>query len=86
MLICFFDIRGAIHFESVLETTIVSHTFYVEALKQLISAVRRKRGELWRDCSLILHHDNAPTHSWLRVSQFLAGKNHHYPGSSAVLS
>jgi hypothetical protein len=36
--------------------------------------VRRKRGDLWRDRSLILHHDNAPAHSSLRVSQFLAGK------------
>jgi hypothetical protein len=31
------------------------------------------RGELWRNCSLILHR-NAPAHSTLRVSQFLAGK------------
>jgi hypothetical protein len=29
---------------------------------------------MWRDRSLILHHDNAPAHSLLRVLQFLAGK------------
>jgi histone-lysine N-methyltransferase SETMAR len=46
----------------------------VELLKRLIDAVRRKRGELWRDRSLILHHDIAPAHSSLRVPQFLAGK------------
>jgi histone-lysine N-methyltransferase SETMAR len=39
-----------------------------------IDAVGRKRGELWRDSALILHHDNAPEHSSLRMSQFLAGK------------
>jgi hypothetical protein len=31
-------------------------------------------GESWRDRPLILHHDNAPAHSSLRVTQFLAGK------------
>jgi transposase InsO family protein len=43
-------------------------------LKKLIDAIRRKRGELWRDHSLILHHDNTLAHSSLQVSQFLAGK------------
>jgi histone-lysine N-methyltransferase SETMAR len=46
----------------------------MEVLKRLIHALRRKRGELWRDRLLILHHDNASAHSTLRVSQFLAGK------------
>jgi hypothetical protein len=45
----------------------------VEVLKRLV-AVRLKRGELWRDRSLILQHDNAPAHSSFQVSQFLAGK------------
>jgi hypothetical protein len=46
----------------------------VEALKRLSDTMRLKRGELWRDRSLILHHDNTPAHSSLRMSQFLAGK------------
>jgi histone-lysine N-methyltransferase SETMAR len=46
----------------------------MEVLKRLIDAMRRNGGELWRACSLILHHDNAPTHSSLRVLQLLAGK------------
>jgi hypothetical protein len=36
--------------------------------------VRRKRGDLWRDRSLIFHHENAPAYSSLRVSQSLSGK------------
>jgi hypothetical protein len=36
--------------------------------------MKRKRGELWRDHLLILHHDNPQTHPSLRVPQFLAGK------------
>jgi hypothetical protein len=74
MLIYLFDIRGTIHFEFVPKETIVDHAFYVEVLKRLFDAVTRKRGELWRDCTLILHHYNAPEYSSLRVSQILAGK------------
>jgi histone-lysine N-methyltransferase SETMAR len=74
MLIYLFDIRGTIHFEFVPKETIVDHAFYVEVLKRLFDAVRRKRGELWRDRALILHHYNAPEYSSLRVSQILAGK------------
>jgi hypothetical protein len=62
-LICFFEIRCIIHFEFIPEGTTVSQTFYVEVLKRLIDAVRQKRGMLWGDRSLILHHDNAPAHS-----------------------
>jgi hypothetical protein len=56
------------------EGATVNQTFYMEVLKRLIDAVRRKPGELWRDRSLILRHDNAPAYSSLRVSQSLAGK------------
>jgi hypothetical protein len=63
MLICFFNIRSAIHFEFVPEGTAVNQTTYVEVLKSRIVAVRRKRGELWRDCSLILQHDSAEARS-----------------------
>jgi histone-lysine N-methyltransferase SETMAR len=46
----------------------------VEVLKRLTHAVRRRRGELRGHRSLILHHDNAPAYSSVRVSQFSAGK------------
>jgi hypothetical protein len=55
MLICFFDIRGNIQFESIPEGATVNQTFYVEVLNRLADAVRCKRGELWRDRSSILH-------------------------------
>jgi hypothetical protein len=74
MLICFFDIRSIIHSEFVPEGTTVNQTFYVQVLKRLIVAVRRKRGELWRDCLLILRHDKTPAHCSLGMWQFLAGK------------
>jgi hypothetical protein len=43
MLICFFDISGILHFELVPRRTSVNETFYVELLKRLFDAVRRKR-------------------------------------------
>jgi hypothetical protein len=34
--------------------------------------VRRKRPEMWKKGSWILHHDNAPTHNALSIKTFLA--------------
>jgi hypothetical protein len=65
MLIWFFDIRGIIRFEFVLEGTTIKQAFYMEVLKRLIDAMRHKRGELWGDHSLILHHNNVLAHSSL---------------------
>jgi hypothetical protein len=50
---------GNIHCEFVSERTTVNHIVCVEVLKRLIDAVRRKRGELWRDRSLTLHREIA---------------------------
>jgi hypothetical protein len=75
MSLCFFDIRGIIQFESVPKGTIVNQTFDMEVLKRHTENMRCKQRELWRDHSLILHHDNTPAHSLLWVSQFLAGKH-----------
>jgi transposase len=36
--------------------------------------VRKKRPELWKKKSWILHQDNAPAHNALAVKQFLADK------------
>jgi histone-lysine N-methyltransferase SETMAR len=74
MLMCCFDIRGIIYFKFLPEGAIVNQAFYVEVLKRLIDAMKHKQGELWRDHSLILHHDNATAHSSFQVSQILAGK------------
>jgi hypothetical protein len=53
MLICFFYIRGVINSDIVPEGTTVNQTFYVEVLKRLTDALRRKQGELWTERSLI---------------------------------
>ncbi|UYV80341.1 hypothetical protein LAZ67_18002535 [Cordylochernes scorpioides] len=38
---------------------------------RLREAIRQKRPELWRSKSWILHHDNAPSHTTLKISKFL---------------
>jgi hypothetical protein len=62
-------LQGELYFTYLPVGTTVNQTLYVQVLKRLSDAVRRKRGELWRDNSLFLHHDNAATLSSLRVSQ-----------------
>ncbi|VVC34328.1 Hypothetical protein CINCED_3A000742 [Cinara cedri] len=43
-------------------------------LATLRERVRKKRPELWKNNSWILHQDNAPAHNALSVKQYLAGK------------
>ena len=71
MLICFFNIKGLIHFVFVPQGQTVNQQFYLEVLKRLRDAVRRKCPELWRSGEWRLHHDSAPTHTTLSVRQFL---------------
>jgi len=71
MLICFSDIKGLVRFEFVPQGHTVNQQFYLEVLKQLRDAVRRKRPELWRSGEWLLYQDNAPAHTALSVCQFL---------------
>jgi transposase len=53
----------------------VNQVYYKEVLTTLREWVRRKRHELWKNGSWILHHDNAPAHNALSlktVKTFLA--------------
>lgn len=46
-------------------------------MRRLRENVRRKRPDLWKNNSWILHHDNAPSHTSILVREFLA-KNSTY--------
>jgi len=48
----------------------VNKEFYLNVLKRLRAAVRRKRPEAWTNNTRMLHHDNAPAHASLLICKF----------------
>ena len=71
MMIVFSDIRGIVHVDWVPEGQTVNQVYYKEVLTSLRERVRRKRREMWKNGSWVLHQDNAPTHNALSVKSFL---------------
>ena len=72
LLTVFFNASGVVLHEYLPEGSIVNQTYYIEVLKCLRDAIRRKRPELWRKGDWFFHHDNPPAHSALRTLEFLA--------------
>ena len=60
--------------EWVPEGQTVSQTYYLKVLATLRERVRKKRPELWKNKSWILHQDNAPAHNALSVKRYLAAR------------
>jgi histone-lysine N-methyltransferase SETMAR len=55
------------------ESQAVNQVYYKEVLTILRERARRKKKpEMWKKGSWILHHDNAPAHNALSVKTFLA--------------
>jgi hypothetical protein len=52
----------------------VNQKCYLEVLTKLQEQGKKKRQELWKKKSWILHQDNAPAHNALMVKQLLADK------------
>jgi len=71
MLISFFDANGIVHSEFVPNGQTVNQAFYLQVLKRLCDAVRRKHPELCQSGEWWLNHNNAPAHKALSVKQFL---------------
>jgi hypothetical protein len=74
IMIVFFDIRGVIMVEWVPEGQTVNQKYYLEVLIKFHERMRKKRPELWKKKSWILHLDSVPAHNALTVKQFLADK------------
>lgn len=72
MLEVFFDYKGLIHYEFIPEGRAVNKELYVEVLRRLRDAIRRKRPEKWAENNWVLLHDNAPAHGSLLVRNYLA--------------
>jgi len=70
MLTVFFDIRGVVHYEFLPEGQTVNKEYYLAVLRRLREKIRRKRPELWKENSWILHDDNAPSHRAHVVTEF----------------
>jgi len=70
----FFDIQGIVHVDWVPEGQTVNQVYYKEVLTNLRERVRRRRRrrpEMWKNGSWVLHQDNAPAHNALSVKTFL---------------
>jgi hypothetical protein len=70
MLIIFFDIKGTVRKEFVLEGETVNSAYYCDILLQLCENVRRFRPELWRQEFWLLHYDNALSHTPFLTRKF----------------
>jgi hypothetical protein len=71
VLITLFDIKGTVHFEFTPQGQTVNRAYYMEILKWLPEALRRKGPELWPN-DWILRHDSVLAHKVFSVKQFLA--------------
>ncbi|UYV75027.1 hypothetical protein LAZ67_12002141 [Cordylochernes scorpioides] len=71
MLTVFFDYQGIVHHEFQQQSSTITADSYLGVLRRLREAIRQKRPKLWRRKSWILHHDNAPAHTDLKISKFL---------------
>ncbi|XP_046396633.1 histone-lysine N-methyltransferase SETMAR-like [Ischnura elegans] len=73
MLIAFFDAKGMIHKEFVPAGQTVNGQYYAGVIRRLKDRVHRVRPEKKNDW--VLHHDNAPVHTCLTVTEVLARNN-----------
>ena len=65
MLTVFSHYRVFVHSEFLPEGKPVNKEYYLSVMKRLREQIRRKRGDLWKENSCILHHDMAPVDFFL---------------------
>ena len=75
MLTVFFDFNGIVHHEFLSRGQTVNQEYYLQVQRRLHEAIRKKRPDLWKNNSWLLHHDNAPAHTSLLARDFLAKNN-----------
>ena len=71
ILTVFFDHKGIILQNYRPYGSTITADNYIELLQKLRKAIRQKRPALWATQNWVLHHDNAPAHCSLKVSEFL---------------
>ena len=75
MLTVFFDSRGMVYHEYAPQGQNITKEYYLEVIRRLRDAVRRKQLHLWATGTWQLHHDIAPAHSSHLIQTFLAKHN-----------
>ena len=75
MLTVFFDFNGIVHHEFLPRGQTVNKEYYLQVQRPLRETIRKKRPDLRKNNSWLLHHDNAPAHTSLLVREFLAKNN-----------
>jgi hypothetical protein len=68
----FFDSEGVVHHEFLSQDKAMTKEYYLEVIKRLREAIRKKMPDAWRSNRWMLHADNAPAHTSLLIRQFLA--------------
>jgi len=71
MLTVFFDHEGVVHHEYAPPGQTITKDYYIEVLRRLRDAVRRKWQQLWASGDWLLYHDKVPAHSSALVQSFL---------------
>ncbi len=71
MLVIFFDATGVLFREFVPDGLGIDGPLYLDIMRRLRNAIRRRRPHLWRSGNWYLHHDGAPAHRSLPVRRFL---------------
>jgi transposase len=72
LLTVFFDYRGIVHHSYASAGRTINKEYYLEVIRHLRDAVRRKRPNLWASRNWQLQHDTAPAHSSHLIKSFLA--------------
>jgi hypothetical protein len=72
LLTVFLDYCGIVRHSYAPEAQAINKEYYLEVIRHLRNAVRRKRPNLWASRNWQLHHDNAPAHSSHLIKSFLA--------------
>ena len=62
---------GIVHYEFVPRGEAVNKELYINVLKRLREAGRRKRPEAWTNNTWMLHHDNVPAHASPLIRELL---------------
>ncbi len=75
ILTCFFDSNGIVHHEYAQAGQTINKEYYLEVMRHLRDAVRRKRPKMWAAQNWQLHHDNAPAHFAHLIQTYLAKNN-----------